>query len=247
MFLAATFAVGAYAAGPVSEYYLASGDQGRVDVVQGLNINRTWGMNDFEYPIAVNTTVRTFGATIGTRGSEYTLGGSFTGTTYPNTYGTFWDSTTDGQHNYLIDWNNGDVLQTDSSYQNPKLLFNSGGGGNYLGITWDPTNNSLWIAQWGGQRVENRTLGGTLLSSFNTGITVAQAALALDHADGTLWLVEWTQQGWFRQYDKNGNQLQRVNIAGLNGVNPLGGEFQLPEPGTLGLLGLAGLLFLRRR
>ncbi len=250
VFLAAIFAVGAYGAGPLSPYYLTFDIRERIDVVQGLNIINSWPMwnyhnnnyHNVEFAIAVDTTVRTLGEHgAGTWGAEYTLGGIFTGNLYLNNYGHFLDSTTDGQHNYLIDKNSGNVLQTDSSYQNPQVLFNASG---FAFITWDPTNNSLWIANWGGQ-VENRTLSGTLLSSFNTGISTGQTALALDHADGTLWLSEWGNQGWFRQYDKSGNLLQQVYIAGAE--FPLGGEFQLPEPGTLGLLGLAGLLLLRRR
>lgn len=239
--LAASSAV----AGPVSEYYLVSGDQQRADVVQGANINRTWQTPDFEYPVAVAATVRTFGAASGTDGREYTLAGVPTGNVYPNVnMGNVYDSTTDGRFNYLVSWDTGDVIRTNSDYSNPVVLFSSGGPGGYLGITFDPTNNSLWIAQFSGGRVENRTMNGGLISAFNTGISL-QACLALDHADGSLWLVEWTQNGDFRQFSKSGALLGTQHYDGLVGVNPLGGEFQLPEPGMLTLLALGGLLALR--
>lgn len=244
--LLGALAVPALAAGPVSEYFLVSGDQRRVDVVQGSNLLRTWATPDFEYPVAVASTVKTFGAVNGTTGREYDYNGNQTGNTYPNRYGTFWDGTTDGRNIYSINWDNGDVVQFDSNWANPRVLFNSGGGGNYLGITYDPTNGSLWIAQFGGGRVENRTLNGTLLSAFNSGIG-NQAALALDHADNSLWLVEWTQRGDFRQFNKSGNLLSTINYPGLNGVNPLGGEFAIPEPAALALLIVGAGLLLRRR
>lgn len=233
-------------AGPLSDYYLVSGDQFRVDVVNGSSHVNSWATPDFEYPVAVNSTVRTLGANLGGTGREYSLGGVATGPVYTNVVGTSYDSTTDGKHNYLISWDTGDVIQTDPDYSNPVTLFNSGGPGNYLGITYDPTNNSLWLAQFGGGTVENRTLGGGFISAFNTGISL-QAALALDHADGSLWLVEWTQNGDFRQYDKSGNPLDTEHYDALIGVNPLGGEFALPEPATLALLTIGGLFLSRRR
>ncbi len=251
VFLASAVSAAAYAdllTGPVSEYYLVSGDQRRVDVVQGGNINRTWTTPDFEYPVAVANTVRTLGARNRNIGREYTLAGNATGNTYPNHLGDmFWDSTTDGQSNYLVSWSNDDVIRTDADYTNPVVLFNLGGGPeDGLGITYDPTNNSLWIADFKGGSVENRALDGTLLSAFNTGIS-DQAALALDHADGTLWIVEWTQNGDFRQFSKAGALLSTQHYGGLVGVNPLGGEFQIPEPTTLCLLLTGGLFGFRRR
>ncbi|MCG3126442.1 MAG: hypothetical protein CHACPFDD_01277 [Phycisphaerae bacterium] len=233
-------------AGPLSPYYLVSGDQFRVDVVQGAAHINSWATPDFEYPVAVNGTVRTLGAILGGTGREYSLGGVVTGPVYTNVVGTSYDSTTDGQHNYVISWDTGDVIQTDTDYQNPVPLFNVGGPGTGLGITYDPTNNSLWIAQFGGGTVENRTLAGGLISSFNTGISL-QAALALDHADGSLWLVEWTQNGDFRQFSKAGAPLGSEHYPALVGVNPLGGEFALPEPTSLALLTIGGLFLSRRR
>ena len=74
-----------------------------------------------------------------------------------------------------------------------------------------------------------------------------QAALALDHADGSLWLVKWTQYGDFYQFDKSGNLLSTVHYPGLIRANPLGGEFAIPGPAALPLLVAGGLFATKRR
>ena len=48
------------AAGPISALYLTAGDQQHIDVIQGNSvINQFNEVHSAEYPIAVNTTVRT--------------------------------------------------------------------------------------------------------------------------------------------------------------------------------------------
>lgn len=238
----------ALAHGPEGYYYIASGDQQRIDVLHGHDIDRTWNTPDFEYPIVVTSTVKTYGTGEGNVGREYTLNGVATGTTYTNTgTGTFYDGATDGRSNYAINWDNGDLVQFDGNWANPQTLFNTGGGGNHLGVTYDPSNDSFWIAEFSGQTVSNVTRDGTVLTSFESGITTGQAALALDYADGTLWMVEYTQSGKFFQFARSGSGLATITYEGLAGVNPLGGEFAIPAPGAAGLLALAGLVAGRRR
>lgn len=244
--IAGVFACSAEAGvGPVSEYYLVSGDQDQIDVVQGLNIINTWAMAyGFEYAVAVDSTVRTLAAN-GGLGGEYSLAGVPTGNTYPWPGFTTWDSTTDGEHNYLVSWGGNEVYVTNADYSAPSVMY-SLPANDWLGITYDPTNNSLWLAAHSGGDVINVDMGGNILSAFNTGLG-NQAALALDHADGSLWLVEWTQNGDFYQFDKSGNLLSTAHYAGLVGVNPLGGEFAIPGPAALPLLAAGGLFATRRR
>ncbi len=238
--------VAAVASAQTSVYYLSDGEYNRLNAYQGGV--QQWDQPQafgFEAPLAIVgseiRTVRSFG---GQTGGQYDLNGNFMGATYTNITGEWhWDSTSDNTSNYLVGQHTGNVYATDTSYQNPVVLFTIGSG-DALGITYDPTNNSLWIADWTGGRVTNYGMDGTELSSFNSGLD-SQAALALDPADGTLWMIEWGLQTAY-QWDKAGNSLGSFFDAGMTG-NPLGGEFMIPAPGSLALLGLGGLLAARRR
>jgi len=196
-------------------------------------------------PIAVYGDVRTTGYLAGSNGGQYTLGGAPTGTIYSLPIGEAFDSTSDGSHNYLVDWGTGNVYQTARDFTNPVLLFNA--GVQNLGITYDAANNSLWISgEYGTTYVTDYSLSGTLLSSFSTGHDYNDA-LALDPADHTLWLVN-NNSGYLEQYSQTGLLLSTGPYVGATH----GGEFNLapattPEPGTLimfgsGVLGLAGVL-----
>src|SRR5438477_3834242 len=81
--VATLLAATADAAGPVSKLYLTAGDQQMIWVVQGTSVVNSWtAQHQFEYPLAVSNTIRTLGRVSGEFGSEYTLAGAFTGTTY---------------------------------------------------------------------------------------------------------------------------------------------------------------------
>ncbi len=114
-----------------------------------------------------------------------------------------------------------------------------------LGITYDKTNNSLWISGWGNTIVTDYSLSGTVISSFDTGHN-ENGALAMDPATHTLWLVDDENTFSLEQYSTAGVLLSTGPYVGYS----LGGEFDMgaaptPEPGTLimfgsGILGLAG-------
>ncbi|MGI8923680.1 MAG: PEP-CTERM sorting domain-containing protein [Fimbriimonadales bacterium] len=234
--------------GPTSEYYLTAGDQGMLWVVQGGAVNRSWvGATGGEYPIAVGNEVRTLA--VGSQGAEYTLGGVDTGARYafPTGIGSAWDGTTDLNDNYLVDWSNGGVWRTDRDWSNPSLLFALGGFGERLGITYDFSDNTLWVSGWDLDVVEHFGMDGTLLGSFAPGFT-SITSLALDHADGTLWMGTQGQLGTFFQFAKDGTPLGSTTIAELATQNTLGGEFQaVPEPASIIALGVGLLLLARRR
>lgn len=235
----------AYAQGPTSNYFLTAGDDGNGWIAQGTNAT-SFGLQNNEFAVAVNSTVRTLanGNTPSSTvlGSEYTLGGVFTGTTYAYpANASFYDGTTDGTFNYSVDYSSGDVYRMNSDWSNPTVLFNVGGDG-YLGITYDASNASLWVSNFNGFDVRQYTLGGSLLSTFNLPFT-ASSSLALDPADGTLWMGSQGTQGTFYQYSQAGVQLSTVTYNDLVSQNTLGGEFAVtaasaPEPGSLALLGL---------
>jgi hypothetical protein len=110
-----------------------------------------------------------------------------------------------------------------------------------MGITYDSTNDSLWVSGWLDSTVRNYTMSGTLLSTFSTGHGF-NAALALDPADGTLWLRNH-EANRFEQYSTTGTLLSIQNYA-LPGA-AFGGEFAfpggvqaVPEPASLTMLGI---------
>lgn len=253
--LVALSLTGVALAGPTSPLYLTytfdlNGGHSIV-VVQGNSITsfaEAYGAPD-EVPIAVAGDVRTSGNSLTTIGGQYSLAGIPTGTTYhlPAIASTAYDSTTDGSHNFLVDYSYSTVYQTARDFTNPVPLFTSNGPYN-VGITYDKTNNSLWISGWGATTVvTDYSMNGTVLSSFDTGHYL-NAALALEPATHTLWMVD-DNTGYLVQYSTAGVLLSTGPYVGYS----LGGEFDFgsgtptPEPGSLvmfgsGVLGLAGLV-----
>ena len=239
-------------AGMISRLYVSSGNG--IHVLQGSSILNSWSApGGSENPIAVNTTVRTMGSvSFAATGREYTLSGTQTGTTYTHTFGgaQFNDGTTDGTYIYAVDFNTGIVRRFDSNWANPVSLFDAGGVSEFLGITYDTSNNSLWLSGWNNNFVRNFSMTGSLLSSFSTGHT-QNAALALDPADGTLWLRNRTVANRFEQYSKTGTLLNIQDYPGLLGASTLGAEFAVPEPASLSLtlvgLTVLGLATLRKK
>lgn len=209
----------------VSEYYLVAGDQRMFHILQGGVVTLSWhtavGTGTHQYPLAVTTTVRTMGADVGWAGAEYDLIGNDLTTRYAHPPGPIyaWDGTTDGLSHYTID-SNGHVYRLDQTWANPVQLFDAGSIGS---LTYDPTNDSLWVSQFGTTNITEYSLTGTVLRSFSTG-HLQNMALALDHADGTLWLHDRRTMGTFEQWSKTGQLLARFAVPGLSGQNALGGE-----------------------
>jgi hypothetical protein len=243
--------------GPVSAYYLTAGDQSQMHRLIGTSVTSWTDGASIEYPVAVLGTVRTAGRNSSEFGFEYSLAGTATGGgpySYSSLVGDAYDSTTDGTFNYLVGFGNQAVYRTNLDYTGATQLF-GGLGELFLGITYDRTNNSLWISSWSGTVVRNYSLGGTLLGSFNVP-NVNNGALALDPATDTLWIADRTQQGRYREFTKSGTLLQNILIPALQSQNVLGGEFAfvaVPEPTTIALISTAGVVMaagawrLRRR
>ncbi len=260
--------------GPTGQLYLTDYATSTVYVVQGSSVVSSFAMayggsnsGDGEVAIAVTNTVNTRGdyPPAGTVGGQYTLSGTPTGTTYayPFPSGIYYeqsyDGTSDGTSNYYVQYfGQGynlteNVYQTGLDWSNPVERFSvqtaPGDWGEYLGISYDAFNNSLWISGWGDQIISDYSLSGQLLSSFVPATNYA-GALAFDPSDGTLW-YSFAQSNTLYQYDTNGTLLQVGTPSGLPGGSFEGGEFaeartnSTPEPGSLMLLG-TGLLGLGR-
>jgi hypothetical protein len=211
--------------GPRSPLYLTAGDNNMIWVVQGNSVINSWSAhNTEEYAIAILSTVRTLGES--SPGSDYTLGGTYTGTDYPYpaTGAAFYDGTTDGVLNYSVDFSNGGVYSMNSDWTNLISLFSTPAGD--LGIAFDRSSGTFWLATFNGSTVEHRSHTGAVLSSFTVPFT-SITCLALDPADGTLWMGSQDTQGTFYQYSQTGALLNTVHYIALETQNTLGGEFPL--------------------
>jgi hypothetical protein len=190
-------------------------------------------------------------------GSQYTLSGAATGVQYPGAFPDqfFFDGTSNGEYDFSVDNSTGNVWRFDSGWSNPQLMFttpeggwNAGGRGSDMGITYDPTNNSLWISQQG--ILEDFQMNGTLLSSFSVAGTGGNVPLAMDYSDDTLWVVTGNTAG-LAQYSVTGSLLNAVTLPTLpGGVDVLYGaefDYAAPEPGSvlLAILGLIAMWCLR--
>lgn len=232
--------------GPGANYYMAD----------GTNLWTAFGASSIsapqasgnEFNIAVSGDIRTTQERNTGPGNQYTLGMIATGTQYNGTWGGFFDGTTDGTNNFTLDWDSGDVMRFDRNWQNGVSLFNVGGGGQYLGITYDGAGG-LWISQWAGTGVEHRAMNGALLGGFSAGFN-SITALAMDWSTGNLWMGTQNSLGVFSEFSQAGALLDVVTYSNMATANTLGGEFDrnpVPEPASLAVLGIGALALLRRK
>ena len=263
--VAAVATVNADTLGPAQTLYLggSSGSGSALFTVQGNTLNLVNSAYGYEWGVVASTDkgVQTYAASATVQNGlsgQYTLGPTPTPThvTYTNTipptttYNETDDGTTDGKYNYIWSIHNGAAYRLSRDMTDPVLLFSYGDTDQFAGITYDVTNNSLWLSGWGSQKIVDVRFDGTLISSFDTG-HMRNGSLALDSA-GTLWLnndLTQTLEGW----SKSGTLLHEHYL----GYYTIGGEFAFdpatnpsstPLPPTaLAALTLLPCLALRRR
>ena len=179
----------------------------------------------------VNTSIKMFGQFANAIGREYDVNGNLLAGQYPN--GGFvdcYDGATNGALNWTISHNdfsnNFAVLVGDSNWGNMQVAFVPTRRSS--GITYDATDNTLWVANnvGGCDNVQHYTLTGTLLGEFPVGLQSGGGyGIALDPADQTLWLPgAFGTFSQLHQYSKAGALLQIVTVPGITS-NTLGAEF----------------------
>lgn len=184
-------------------------------------------------------------------GFEYTLNGVATGTSFTggHNFSELLDGTTNGVNNFGVECCGGtnSVMTANLFWQGGTVLFNVPGNASGSGIAYDTQSGDLWISLFDGS-VHQFSLGGTDLGSFSIGFT--SRGLAYDSSSNTIWALNGNT---FQQYSKAGSLLNSVASA-QQFSNPFGFEIDngvtsgVPEPGTLGLMGVAlALVVLGRR
>jgi len=234
--------------GQTDPLYLSDGDGHRLVVVQGGAIVNTFPAEPQEraFPIAVVDTIRTTGYWTGETGGEYQLDGTPTGIQYTlneMSQNGMSDGTTDEEFNYGQAWFTGEVWQYDRDWQNGAMLFSA--QGRYGGVTYDPTDDTFYLSADRDAGIRHYGRDGSLLGQFNT-VGNLDWDLALEHSTGILWVSVYGT-GTFHKYQKDGTYLGDVVIPNLDAASFFSGEFQIPEPASILLLGVGGLALLRRR
>ena len=215
--------------GPQSRYFVASGQDQKVVRLQGRDyIEEVNAAGLDEYALYALGRINTAGHVMGSGGARYKQGLQHDGTNYTNEVSpAIYDATTDGCYLYTVRFGTGEVVRANLDWTNPETLFSLDPAQDYIGITYDPSNHSLWVSMWDEQFIGNYDMQGNEIDSFTPG-DAAITCLALDHATGLLWMGSQHDKGVFKGYTKVGGLAGSYDY-GFN-YNTLGGEFDLGAP-----------------
>jgi hypothetical protein len=131
------------------------------------------------------------------------------------------DGTTDGANNYSSVWSSTGVVITDEFFQDGSVLFDP--GFSIIGITYDPTDNTLWVISDDDSSIYQFALDGTQLSSFDAALPDRDCCLAYDPVNDSLW-IGLNGSNTLYEFAKDGTQLDSVTIAGWSPSNQWGAE-----------------------
>jgi hypothetical protein len=257
--------------GPIGTYYLTDFEnlttgQSTLDAIRGNSYVQNPSITQRQQgPIAVFTSpavVRTTGIISSLAGGEYapvpSLTVSPTGPHYTSHLSgdAYYDGTTNGAVNFTVGFGIGNVITASTTWGGSGTVLFSTTAGDDMGITYDATNNSLWIQNYFSGVITDYTLGGAVITSFatvggfpNDGYGATALAMDVDH---TLWFDDYGR-GTIEHYSTSGTHLGSASYAGLGYA--LGGEIAavVPEPSSLTLFGLgavgivAGVIHRRRQ
>jgi hypothetical protein len=281
--LAALLMASAASGAPISTLYATGGNApSEIHAIDGTGYANVWavaekdgGIAANQYAIAVsNGTIRTSGDRLTGEGAEYLLNGTPTGnfSAAVEQYNIL-DGTSDGTYNYGVCYRNiGDncpfadgalVYRFDADWSDPFFLFEAEENWS-MGITFDPTNNSLWISDFndgagrpgaGAGRLINYNMDGDILTEFDIPALEGRRGLAMDYGDDTLWLSTNNSAGAGQSLTQlsrsTGAVLDTYLFTGLEfhqGMEANFGSAVVPIPGAVWLFGSAlGLLGWSRR
>jgi len=252
------FFVAQFGYGQTSELYMLFSPNvinpvGITYVYQGGQLVRSWShASPYEIPLVVaGQRVRQGAVFGGFSGTEYSTAGVLTGTHYPAAPYVF-DAASDGTSIYGWQVDTGTLMRYDLNWGHPETLFTLDPTYDFafMGITYDPQNNSIWLAPWNASaslkgHLYNYSLDGRLLGTLTlANNTEMGSGLAYDSADNTFWMFNW-----------GANRLEQYARGGGNMLSSIGGRSRIyglefaavPEPSVLTLFGTAALLLFVRR
>lgn len=155
---------------------------------------------------------------------EYDLALNPTGNSWPGSNG-LWDQmldgTTDGVNNYVASWSDNGVVEMDLQFENGAVLFNP--GFSVIGITYDPTDDSLWLVNDDDTSIHQYSKAGVSLGSLDADLGGRNCCLAYDPGTDTLWMSQNGGSTMY-QFEKDGTALDSVNVVGLPASNTWGAE-----------------------
>ena len=246
-------------------FYLTSGDAGTsyiIDLNTGSFTSFSTGTQNSAYALGVTNSILLSDISNSTV-VEYSLAGVPTGNTWagPGGFSQMLDGTTNGQGAYYgASWSSTGVTVSDNTFTNTTLLFNPGFA--VIGITYDSSDNTLWLVNDNDNNVYHYTLAGSQISSFTPGLSGRECCLAYDGVSDTLWMST-NGSNVISNFSKNGTLLGSVTVTGMSPGNTWGGEIALgavvvvppmvpvPSMGTWSVVILVvlvlGFTFYRRR